>query len=223
MGNSTFRLEPTKQMVHEVRNELSPLLADLSPDHSAFILFLNHALKFKKRLEQSAKVLDILGEISDHLAKSKFASDGSQEKHASLLGAFCYLMFVESLGSLIVNLVLLLLVGRGYHLHLEPDYKHRYIRHAASLEDIESPILPLSVKLDYLKSNEFPFFSKWIDRKLRNKIAHLDYEIDDKGIFFILENGGTKEVNLDPKIVFFVQYFWAVSKVLDETLFKKES
>jgi hypothetical protein len=89
----------------------------------------------------------------------------------------------------------LLLVAKGVDFHLEPDYEHRYTRHARSLEEIESPGLPLS-KLDFLKLNGLTFFSKWIDRDLRNCIAHLDFEIDDNVDLIVLRKAKRRRIDL---------------------------
>ncbi len=80
-----------------------------------------------------------------------------------------FLFGVELAGNFYVNLALLLLVGKGHALHLKPDFKHGYVRHASSLEDIESPTLSLSVRLDFLESHGLTFFRKWVDTKLRTK------------------------------------------------------
>jgi hypothetical protein len=104
---------------------------------------------------------------------------------------------------------------------LEPDYKHRYTRHVNSLEDLDSPALSLSVKLDFLEVNGVPFFSKWIDRPLRNKIAHLEFEINDNGEFFIFEEKGRKKVDLFRKLQTLAEYFNAFTDFFLEQITKK--
>lgn len=109
------------------------------------------------------------------------------KKFCQLMYSFIYLTWIETTATYYINFTLLLMVGPGKFLHLEPDFKHRFVRHASSLSDLESPTISLSTKLDFLESNGIKFFSKWVNRKLRNKIAHCDFLVDDEGIFYILD------------------------------------
>jgi hypothetical protein len=144
----------------------------------------------------------------------------SYPKVRAFITAIGYLSFAESVADHYVNLVILLLIAKGRDLHLEPDYKHRYTRHATSLEELGSPSLTLSTKLDFLGLNGMSFFSKWIDRGLRNKIAHLDFQIDDNGDVFILEGTKRKKVDLTRKLRLIIEYERAVADFFVEQLSK---
>ena len=132
-------------------------------------------------------------------------------------------MKVELIGNAFVDQTILLLIAGGRDLHLGPDYNRRYVRHAASLADLESPSVPLSVKLDFLDSNGLSLFSKWIGRSLRNKIAHLNFVIDE-GNFKI----GNKRIDLQQKSKIFNDYFIRIALIFAEEeeetkLIEKES
>jgi hypothetical protein len=72
------------------------------------------------------------------------------------------------------------------------------------MEDLESPSVTLAMKLGFLSKNGFPCFQKYVDKTLRNKIAHFDFEIDSDGNFFLyrIREGaiGKKRVDLKQKL-----------------------
>ena len=124
------------------------------------------------------------------------------------MDATTYLIETELIGTVYVDRVLLLLIGKGIDFHLEPDFNHRYTRHATSLEDIQAPSISLAAKLDFLEANNLTFFNKWINRNLRNKIAHLDYTI--KNDSFYLNKGKGPKINLQKELQIFNEYYNAV-------------
>jgi hypothetical protein len=66
------------------------------------------------------------------------------------------------------------------------------------------------MKLEFLEENEITFFSKWIDRDLRNRIAHSDYEINDEGQLVLEAKGKKNTVDIKQKLDVFFQYSNAV-------------
>jgi hypothetical protein len=74
------------------------------------------------------------------------------------------------------------------------------MRHATSLADLESASVSLAAKLDFLKACGLPCFEKYIDRKLRNKIAHTDFVISKEGKFRMFDNDKRKEVAVEQKL-----------------------
>ena len=140
----------------------------------------------------------------------------SEKRQLTFFKAIRYLLSVEAMGNVFVDYTILLLIGSVIDFHLEPDTNHRYARHAKTLEDIESPFISMSIKLDFLNSNGMPFFLKWIDRGLRNKIAHLDFEIDQEGNF--LAGKQKKKVDIELKSSIFWSYFTCVAKIYSGAL-----
>lgn len=210
-----------KEIEEEVRKQLAPLFADFYPSSEKFLIYKKYLPKFVDKNNKSIQSIKQLSRIIATFGKCASATASEDERKQTLrsavfLSAMTHLLQVELIGNAFVDQTILLLIGGGSDLHLEPDYAHRYVRHATSLEDLESPSLSLSVKLDFLQCNGLTFFSKWIDRKLRNKIAHLDFEIDEKGNFQI----GKKRVDLTQKLKTFVQYLGAVQLVFAEEAVK---
>ena len=199
--------KPRKAIKDEVEKQLKPLFAKFYPSSGQYKLYQEYENDFQKKNKNIHDFLD------RHTAFIKVFSKGisgetyiEAKQHLNFVMAVTYLLETELVGTAFVDRTLLLLISSGVDFHLEPDYKHRYTRHATSLEDLEAPFLPLSIKLDFLNANGLTFFSTWLDRNLRNKIAHLDYEINDKGDFCLKGRG--KPVNLKDKISVFREYFF---------------
>jgi hypothetical protein len=173
---------------------------------------------YYKYLEQ---LVERMSRSNDFLEVMKLAYKARTEpKATTALHAFLYLTQIELLGTGYADMIILLLTAKGVDLHLEPDYEHRYTRHVASPKDLDSPSLTLSVKLDFLKMNELSFFEKFIDRKLRNDVAHANFRIDDNGKFFQLTKKGKKEVDVFQKYVCFSLYRTAIDKIFNEQMAK---
>lgn len=220
-------LRKNKKILDELKEELRPLYSEFYKSSNQYNLYKNHEKqlfgKLKMGLISSQALTEILnaqGQRVEDLSKDDKGTATRLLRSATITMAFGYLVDVEIGGNFYVNLSLLMLIGKGYDLHLEPDFDHRYTRHAKSLNDLESPSLTLHTKLDFLDSHGFPFFKRWIDRKLRNSIAHLNFEINDKGEFFSIrnENGKTrrKRVNLGQKAIDFSNGYAAQSVIFRE-------
>lgn len=209
-----------KGIYEEVRNQLEPLFSGFYPTSPQYRAYFEARKQIEKRLDRINSVMKSLVESSPLLTT---LAPTIPLRFACILRAISYLFYIELFGNFYVNLALLLLVGKGQALHLEPDREHRYVRHATSLEDIESPTLSLSVKLDFLESNKLPFFRKWINTKLRNKIAHADFDIDDRGDFFLVDaKGHRKKVDVMQEMKSFTEYHNAVAVAFMEYLFGKK-
>lgn len=120
-------------------------------------------------------------------------------KEKTLLDAVAYMFWVEVSTSLLADIIIVMLSAKGDPLHIEPDDRYRFIRHVSSVEDLESPSVSLATKLGYLSKSQIDCFEKYVDRKLRNQIAHMDFEIDDTGCFFVHEkrNGEIRNQPVD--------------------------
>lgn len=212
-------IKPNKEIEEEVRKQLAPLFAVFYTDSPRFEIYKRHIPQFIERMRKPKVLLTTLAETMNICASAQEKT--SYPRVRVFIGAVTYLAFAEIYVDIFVNQVILLLIAGGHDLHLEPDYKHRYTRHVNSLEDLDSPALSLSVKLDFLEVNGVPFFSKWIDRPLRNKIAHLEFEINDNGEFFIFEEKGRKKVDLFRKLQTLAEYFNAFTDFFLEQITKK--
>lgn len=210
-----------KQIVEEVRVQFAELYSDYYPSSKQYKFMKQSAEKLGEKLERATGLIMVMDtairNVIDGIEKSLDKQEGVESEVAqvwqskALMDALNYLVTVELLGTLTVDITILMLVGKGYDLHLEPDSEHRYTRHVTSLEDLESPAMSLSQKLDFLHSNGLTVFTKYIDRVLRNKIAHLEFHIDEKGSFFLRKGKRKKKVNLMAKFLDLTQFSYIVN------------
>jgi len=209
---------------NQVESQLQPLFSNFYASSEQYVLYKKYEDYYEYKFRKADDFFGVTYELNNFyllegLSKSK-VDPIDQKRHLNFNYAFNYLMLVETIGTLYINQVILLLIGSGHTFHLEPDINHRYIRHAKSLEDIESPVISLASKLDFLAEHGLSFFSKWIDRQLRNRIAHLDFDIDEKGDFFIIKNK-KKKINLLKKIKEFEMYSKLLDNIFYEEIYKR--
>jgi hypothetical protein len=142
------------------------------------------------------KSLNILRQTQDTLIGLGKTLIGREK---ALLDGVAYMFWVEVSTNLLADIMIVMLSAKGQPLHIEPDDRYRFVRHATSIEDLDSPSVNLAMKLGFLETCELSCFEKYVDRKLRNKIAHMDFETDDKGNFFIYEkkNGEVRKKQVD--------------------------
>jgi len=205
----------TAKTSEEVRKQFEHLFSDFYPTSVQYRAYLQARTQILERLIRVNATMRALVESTPLLQSKKMSP-----RFFCVLRAIIYLFYVELVGNFYVNLAMLLLVGKGHVLHLEPDRKHGYIRHATSLKEIE--LATLSVKLDFLKSKGLDLFRKWIDTSLRNKIAHSDFDVDDNGNFFLVNaKGQRKKVDLMQKMQTFMDYYNAIVPAFNEYIFGK--
>lgn len=200
-----------KEIEVEVRSQLEPLFSAFyagSKMYHVYYEYLKHSIKDRMR-----RATDIL-----HIVRTATEAQPLDLKTRTALDVFLYLTQIELVGNAYVDMVVMLLIAKGVDLHLEPDDDHRYTRHVTSPEDLDSPSLTLAMKLDFLKMNGLPFFEKCIDRTLRNRIAHADFEIDADGKFFQLTEKGKKEVDVNQKFICFSDYMIGVERIRREQM-----
>ena len=186
---SQIDLEIPDDIKEEVDSQLKPLFTtNFYKTSPQFKLFKKYESKYFSKLEKMKSIFDQYSQSTEVFFKGLVACKLNKEdliKQNSFRDAIFYLLLVELIGNTYVDQTILLLIGCGHAFHLDPDDDHRYTRHAKTLDDIELPSVPLGTKLGFLDDNGFTFFKKWIDRNLRNQIAHLEYEIDKNGDFLL--------------------------------------
>jgi len=226
-----------------VKTELQPVFLDFYRGSAKEKVYARNADWFARRVLKGGNIVLLLSNapivmqiVNEDLAKYVNAPNEeavfklkASRKTLGCLNAFSYVAFVETLATPYIDLSILLLSVDGYHFHVGADRKHNYVRHAMSFRDLESPSVSLANKLDFLDSCKLTFFSKWVDRNLRNIIAHLGFDIDDNGDFYRIENriegerGEQKKVklNLTERLQTFVKYYGAVTDVFTEEMKNK--
>lgn len=98
----------------------------------------------------------------------------------TLRKAFVFLALFETSVTNVVNCIVFLLMLNGH------DFFIQYVKkYASSLDDLDDSTL--AEKLDFLNFHGFSFFTKGINKSLRNKIAHMDFDIEGKGVVILKE------------------------------------
>jgi hypothetical protein len=118
------------------------------------------------------------------------------KRFETFIDALFYMFQFEVYTSLNVDFLMFLLMEKNSDFSL--NYERRKTQtQICSVDDLFE--IPLGTKLDYLasKKNKIDCFRKYAKTTLRNKIAHMDFKIDEEGHFFIYDAlKGFEEINL---------------------------
>jgi hypothetical protein len=154
----------------KIKSELKPFLDGLSAgiDSRAHGLFRAAYLDFKERYERTR-------EIRSYAMKGLFAKTHAVKDSIQLM--FSYLGLVESLGTALADILIMLLVANGIDFHIERSSRFPRIKHALRMKDLEDEYTPLKAKLNFLKENGILTLPSIIDTETRNSIAHMNFEV----------------------------------------------
>lgn len=169
-----FSLDNYKEMQSDfmkLEYELEPFLDGVRTKSADYDLFKQAFLDFRKRLRRTVDVMELIG---------KGGASVSGPQHSlkdTLYNLFAYMGLVESLGNTVVDIVVMLLVANGRDFHIECQHTTPRVKHAIRIKDLETERVPLSTKLNFLQENGVKKLASTIDSRLRNIIAHLEFEI----------------------------------------------
>ena len=208
-----------QELYDEIKKQLSPI----------FLKFYKTSDTYKKFGESAPQLSNSVmktNQIGRDLTELQFIMNTKDIalKYKGLMAAFSYLLRVEIIATFFIDLTLLLLIDERVCLHLDPDDNHKFVRHASSLEDIESTSLSLYRKIDFLETNKITLFEDYIDRELRNKIAHGNFIVEEDGKFYTISAKGNKnEIDLKKKLLQLDDFIEAILQVFSEELAKTDS
>jgi len=195
--------------------ELDPFLKGIrdktAPGYSQFQKNLDSWSKTFIEALKAENMLSALGILHFRLTKVKLSLEDRQA--LALVSLFSYQGMVETLGVSLVDVLILLLIANGRALHVERIHNVPRMVHAVDLEDLNPLNVSLGAKLNFLDRNRIRT-SEFIDRKLRNDIAHLRFTVDDEGKIFVKRRGKRKEVNIYGKINKLKTYFITINYIL---------
>ena len=95
-------------------------------------------------------------------------------KEKSLMDLFLYLLLVEGVFSKVVGMVSILLIENDHDL-----YDPQEMKFLTKFQQIDQ--LSLFIKLQFLEKHGFELIVQAVDRELRNRIAHIDIEVNLDG------------------------------------------
>jgi len=128
-------------------------------------------------------------------------------KTQSMAKMLTYLGLVESLGITFTDIALMLLIMNGKEMHTRLPF----IKHVTSLRELQE--VNLAYKQHFLKAYELDPFLELVNRKLRNKIAHLKFKIEENGTIKLYNN---KIVDIDKVLEEFWKTFFEIIEIFDE-------
>lgn len=157
-------------MYSKLKSSIAPLKKELEDETSKTYAFIKSNSKaLHSSLLRDLEVLSVIGDLLDEIKKI------TNLKIRSLLNLFYYLGLVESVGIDMIDNVLILLIACGHDIHIE----RRYIEHVSCFEDLEK--IELWKKLEFLEEHDLKPVASIFDRRLRNRIAHINFIIEDDG------------------------------------------
>jgi hypothetical protein len=164
------KVDKLKWIDERIKIELEPLLDRVITNNADFELFERAYQYSYKRLSRAFGILMSL-------------TTESKKVKSDVFYLFIYLGLVESLGNSVIDLIVLLLVANGKDFHIECQYTTPRIKHALSIQDLETEKVPLTTKLNFLRDNDLSFLASLVDTELRNTVAHLKFEIKNGKVY----------------------------------------
>jgi hypothetical protein len=142
----------------------------------AFRIFKESYLAYRDKMKVSNRLLGIYSKgLIERLQEPPNIS------RITFMHPFYYLGFVESVGSTMTNMIVMILVSSGIDFHVvEGKWK---VKHVTSIKELEKRRnLSLTTKLNFLKENKIKEFASAVDSDLRNKIAHMNFQLEGEEI-----------------------------------------
>lgn len=196
------RIERLYQNVRELKEYrgllgfLNSITAEIDSSDKAKRFLKPYAPSLQERFRKSGERMLRFKEVSK-------LYDGER---GALLKTFVYLGLFETSVRNIIDLILMLLISLHHDFYLPWGRKY-----ARKLEDLDSA--HLGEKLTFLNRHNLQIFSRNINKDLRNKIAHMDFDVDpDGGISF-----GNQKYDLENEIYRLMAFLLLVTATLEDS------
>lgn len=195
--------EPNR-IARTIREELEPFFfsfAMLGARNEKFQQFKRNYQSFKARYRNAKQKEEF---VTDGIAE--YWNDPEEYTNSAkfvFLVMFGYLGLVETVATCVVDILVMFLIANGHDFHVESKYGPS-IKHATSISSIMSERVQLSTKLHFLREHGITFFADIVDNKLRNDIAHLNFQLigpDDYVAFSITDKKTGKREVLPARLV----------------------
>lgn len=144
-----------------------------SPDVVAFTagrysFFARISDEFYERWQEAEEISEILRGLKSEVTYQS-------EKLKSMSKMLAYLGLVESLGTTLTDMVLMMFIANGTEIHTRGPFT----KHVKTLEELRD--IDLTCKLELLSEEGLKLFGSFLNREDRNLIAHLKFKIQDNG------------------------------------------
>lgn len=195
--------EERKRLQTAISSELEPLLngvKELDKSSQEYQFFRNAYLVYKNQVQDKKRLFS-------SMLPTKFDVANLKDNFYSL---FLYLGLVESVGTKIVDIIILLLVANGH------DFQGKRTVTMEQLEYSKNNYVSLGDKLRFLRDEGLSEVPSIIDKQFRNDIGHLNFQIRDGAAYIKEDNAfATAFINL-VKLTTSVQ-------IIDDLLIKLDS
>jgi len=135
---------------------------------SPYTLFQKNCVEFYEKWMEAEEVSEVLKGLKSDV-------DYNNDKLKSMSQLLAYLGLIESLGVALADMVLILLIANGQEVHT----RHHPLKHVKFLQELRK--LELGHKLELLKDGGIVLFKEFINKDVRDHIAHLNFIIENNG------------------------------------------
>jgi hypothetical protein len=177
--------EELERIRKEYTSQLKPLLnsvrdRDSNPQDRK--IFRENCLELGARTRKIRQIYDYMAQRVDVLSEELAAAEESSVRYFFSL-AFFYLGLVEITGNFLADFAIAHLIATGHDFHVECAYRTPRIKHVIYMKELEEERVPLATKLNFIEDCGITIFKSFIDTKLRNDIAHMNFDIKDNIVY----------------------------------------
>lgn len=194
LDDISLKLRGTTEYTLLVKS-LSPLIEAIKTSVSAKHFLTPYAPTLRDRFEKSGKRMKFFKED----AKAEGKDEGT-----ALRKAFLYLGLFESSVTNLIDLLVMILVADHHDFYV---YNKR--AYARGLDDLDNA--SLGEKLSFLNCHGLQMFSQNLNKDLRNKVAHMDFDVNSDGTISV----GQQKFDLMYETVQLSAFVLVIGQVLD--------
>jgi len=131
-------------------------------------IFKRNCMEFYEKWKEAQEISEILRGLKSDV-------NYNNDRLKSMSKMLAYLGLVESLGITLMDVALIFLIANGKEVHTRGPL----IKHVTSFEELKD--LDLGYKLEFLKDERLNLFKEFINKDVRDHIAHLKFKIKNNG------------------------------------------
>ena len=173
----------TKEILGKLYDNVTNLQSEMGFLSARYKIFWKNSNELEDKWDDAEEVSIILRRLKGEVQYPN-------ERLKSMSKMLAYLGLVESLGTTLMDVALLLFIANGTEVHTRG-----LVRHVTKLEELKD--VDTGYKLKMLHDEGLDIFQKLFNQDIRNVIAHLKFKIDDDGNIRQTDNS---PIHIDEKI-----------------------
>lgn len=175
---------------------LNSLVENISSSDTAREFIRPYAPSLQNRFKKSGEKMIYFKELSE-------LHDGQT---VTLLKAYVYLGLFETAVTNTIDLILMFFISLDHDFYV--PWKREY---AKKLEDLDSAFL--AEKLAFLNKHNLQFFTRNINKYLKNKMAHMEFDIEPDGRISV----GSQRYDLEREIYGLMVFMLTVTAAMEDS------